>query len=78
MLVFAGTRDSLCNLDPLTKVLAKLNAPWELEIIEGGNQSFNIPKSSYLTQLEVYGQILRKRLNGWNLEKSLILYIKEA
>lgn len=62
MLFFAGTRDSLCDLELLKNVLDRLKVPWDLEIIEGGDHSFNIPISSNLTQLEVYGQVLKKTI----------------
>jgi len=58
MLFFAGTRDSLCNLEKLTGVLNKLSAPWELNIIEGGDHSFRTPKSMGLSETEVYINLL--------------------
>jgi predicted alpha/beta-hydrolase family hydrolase len=58
MLFFAGTRDSLCNLEKLTEVLNKLNSRWELDIIEGGDHSFRTLKSMGLNETEVYGHIL--------------------
>jgi len=63
MLFFSGTRDSLCDLNLLNKVLKKLTAPWTLEIIEGGDHSFNVLKSMNLTQQEVYDQILNKTIS---------------
>ena len=36
MLFFAGTRDTLCDMDLLQKVLNRLQAPWEMETIKGG------------------------------------------
>ena len=62
MLFFAGTRDSLCDLEALNTVLERLAASWELEIIEGGDHSFRLPKSSGRSQEEIYEQILRKTL----------------
>jgi hypothetical protein len=44
MLLFAGTRDSLCDMNLLKKVLEKLNSSWSFEIIEGGDHPFNISK----------------------------------
>ncbi len=64
MLFFAGTRDPLCDLDLLKAVLSRLQAPWELEIIEGGDHSFNVPKSFETDQDAVFGGILGKIL-GW-------------
>ena len=62
MLFFAGTRDSLCDLSTLNKVLERLSAPWELQIIEGGDHSFRLPKSADRSQEEVYEQIFQKTL----------------
>ena len=62
MLFFAGTRDSLCNLAALNGVLERLSPSWELQIIEGGDHSFRVPKSADRSQEEVYEQILQKTL----------------
>ncbi len=62
MLFFAGTRDPLCDLELLRGVLAHLTAPWDLELIEGGDHSFNVPKSMGSDPQEVYGRILNKAL----------------
>lgn len=62
MLFFAGTRDSLCDLSTLNRVLERLSAPWELQIIEGGDHSFRLPKSAGRSQEEVYEHILQKTL----------------
>lgn len=69
MLFFAGTRDSLCNLEKLQTVLSKLSAPWELDIIEGGDHSFHIPKSMKITEQEIYERIV-KTARQW-IEKLL-------
>jgi hypothetical protein len=62
MLFFAGTRDSLCDLAVLNRVLERLSASWELQIIEGGDHSFRLPKSDGRSQEEVYEHILQKTL----------------
>lgn len=59
MLFFAGTRDSLCDLKKLQNVLKKLSAPWELEIIEGGDHSFHVPKSMGIKDYEIYERIVK-------------------
>ena len=59
MLFFAGTRDSLCDLTKLQSVLKKLSAPWKLEIIEGGDHSFHIPKSMGITESEIFDRIVK-------------------
>lgn len=62
MLFFAGTRDQLCDLQLLRQVLSKLTAPWELEVIDGGDHSFHVPKSHATDAAEIYEQILRRTL----------------
>jgi predicted alpha/beta-hydrolase family hydrolase len=62
MLFFAGTRDSLCDLDLLQAVLKNITASKELEIVEGGDHSFNMLKSSKISQEAVYGRILEKTI----------------
>lgn len=59
MLFFTGTRDSLCNIKRLQNVLSNLSAPWELEIIDGGDHSFHVPKSIKATEKEIYGRIVK-------------------
>lgn len=66
MLFFAGTRDSLCNLEKLTSVLNQLHAPWELEIIEGGDHSFHTPKSMGLSESDVHHHILNRTIEWLN------------
>jgi len=60
MLFFAGTRDPFCNLGRLDGVLARLTAPYELEIIEGGNHSFGIPRSDERTEADIHDRIAAK------------------
>lgn len=59
MLFFAGTRDTLCDLTLLQNVQKKLTAPWKLDIIEGGDHSFHIPKSMNVTEAEIYERIVK-------------------
>lgn len=63
MLFFAGSRDTLCDLDKLKGVLKNLMSNWELEVIEGGDHSFRLPKSVEHNELEVYQQFYRRTLN---------------
>jgi predicted alpha/beta-hydrolase family hydrolase len=62
MIFFAGTRDPFCRLDLLKPVLAKISAPWKLEIIEGGDHSFKVPKSTGKNREAVYQLLLDKTL----------------
>lgn len=69
LLFFNGTRDSLCDRPTLERVLAAVSAPWELEVIEGGDHSFRLPKGATLSPREVDDQILDVLLRwldaGW-------------
>jgi len=62
MLFFAGTRDPLCDLPLLSGVLARLSAPHRIEVIEGGDHSFNVPKAMGMSPEEVYHRILERAL----------------
>lgn len=67
MLFFAGTRDQLCDLELLNNVLSGLKTRWQLEVIEGGDHSFNVPKAYKTDQEEIYQHIL----------KGMLLWLKE-
>jgi len=62
MLFFAGTRDALCGIDILQKVLNRLQTPWELDTIEGGDHSFDLPKSFKTSEVDVYERILQRTI----------------
>jgi uncharacterized protein len=62
MLFFAGTRDPLCNMEKLREVLHRLPGQCDLEIVEGGDHSFNVPKSSSRSAELVHRQIVEKCL----------------
>ena len=62
MLFFAGTRDPLCNMEKLQEVLHRLPGQYDLEIVKGGNHSFNLPKSSSRSAESVHRQIVEKCL----------------
>lgn len=49
---------SLLDSISLMNVLAALKAPWHLEVIDGGDHSFNVPKSTGLMSDEVFRNIL--------------------
>jgi len=66
ILFFAGTRDPLCNMEKFNWVLSHLQAPREFFVIDGGDHSFHVPKSTGLTEQEIYGQIIRVT-NEWLL-----------
>jgi len=58
MLFFAGTRDPLCDMATLQSVLGRLTAPWNLEVIEGGDHSFHLPKSARLEETDIFSHIV--------------------
>jgi hypothetical protein len=64
MLFFAGTRDTLCDLDLLKPVVSRLKGPTVLEVIEGGDHSFVLPKLFNTSEEEVCDRIL-KRTIAW-------------
>ena len=59
-LFFAGTRDSLCDLPLLKKVLNRIKVARELEIIEGGDHSFNMLKSANIPPEQIHDRILTR------------------
>jgi predicted alpha/beta-hydrolase family hydrolase len=69
MLYFAGTRDSLCDLESLKNVLKRLKTPWDLEVIEGGDHSFKLPKS-YGTPVEEINAYLLEKTVAWLKRRS--------
>ena len=62
MLFFAGTRDPLCKMEKLREVLHQLPGQFDLEIVEGGDHSFKLPKSSPSSKDSVHRQIVGKCL----------------
>lgn len=68
MLFFAGTRDPLCDLNLLEPVLRRLGTRAQWSVIEGADHSFNVPKSSGLTTLDIYKKIVCQSIR-W-LERS--------
>jgi predicted alpha/beta-hydrolase family hydrolase len=63
MLFFVGTRDPLCDPAQLRSVLRRLEAPSDLDTIEGGDHSFRLRKSANTTQQEVYDRVLQKTVD---------------
>ncbi|HKY36968.1 MAG TPA: alpha/beta family hydrolase [Polyangiaceae bacterium] len=50
VLFIQGTRDSLCPLDELEKARARMTAPSELFVVEGGNHSLEATRTALKTQ----------------------------
>ena len=66
MLFLAGTRDTLCDLNILKTVLGRLKASWDLEVVDGGDHSFRVPKSHAVSQEDTYAQILQAVMDWLN------------
>ena len=64
MLFMAGTRDPFCNLDLMRPVVKRLGKRGVLEIIEGGDHSFRVPRKTEQVQETVYAGIL-ERSHRW-------------
>jgi len=62
MLFVAGSRDPLCDLSILRTVLSRLSAPWELTVIEGGDHSFRLYRTSRSSQMEIHRRIVQSIL----------------
>lgn len=57
MLFVAGTRDPFCPLPTLREATEQIPAPVALEVIEGGDHSFKVRKSSGRTTAETWASI---------------------
>jgi len=64
MLFVTGTRDAFCDMTLLKGVVDRLGRRATLKVIEDGDHSFRLPKSSETRQQEVYASILDETL-GW-------------
>ena len=62
MLFFAGTRDTLCDLELLKPVAARLKAPAVLELVEGGDHSFILPRSLDISEDDVTKDLRENRI----------------
>ena len=62
MLFFAGTRDPFCNRAKLDGMLDRLTTPYDLEVIEGGNHSFGLPRTDARTDSDIHDRIAAKCL----------------
>jgi uncharacterized protein len=59
MLFLTGTRDALCDLTLLRPVLAKLGRRATLHVVEGGDHSLDVLKSSGRSRADVLSEVLR-------------------
>jgi predicted alpha/beta-hydrolase family hydrolase len=58
MLFVQGSRDPLCHLDLLQRVLDGLSAPVDLHVIQDGAHSFQLPKSRGRSTDDVWDEIV--------------------
>jgi predicted alpha/beta-hydrolase family hydrolase len=58
MLFVEGTRDPFCPLDTLKKVIQKLDAPVELAVIEDGDHSLKVRRSSGRTTEDAWAEAI--------------------
>lgn len=56
-LFLVGTRDPFCDLALLKEVVAGLDRPGRIHVVEGGNHSFEVAASAGRSQDEVYAEI---------------------
>lgn len=64
MLFIEGTRDPFCPLDTLDEVRSDLQAPSEVAIIDDGDHSFKVRKSSGRSIQDAWGEVIAAA-SGW-------------
>jgi uncharacterized protein len=64
MLFLQGSRDSLADLKLLKPLCSRLGKKAELFVIEGGDHSFHVPKSSGRSDEEVLDAVVKKTADG--------------
>ena len=64
MLFVQGSRDAFGTPAELRPILAKLEAPAELHVVEGGDHSFKVPKRAGISQDAVY-EVILDRIERW-------------
>jgi len=67
MLFVTGTRDTFCDMALLEGVVARLGDQATLEVVEDGDHSFRLPKSSETPSQDVYNSILARTLSWLDL-----------
>ena len=63
-LFLQGTRDSLCDLELLKRELARWGGTATLEIVDGGDHSFAVPRSAGKSREEVLADLV-ERFDRW-------------
>ena len=64
MLFVQGSRDAFGTTEEIRSLIKRLKLPATLEAIEGADHSLKVPKSSGLTQAQVYDSIM-ERIVSW-------------
>jgi predicted alpha/beta-hydrolase family hydrolase len=64
LLFVQGSKDTFGTPEELRPILAGLTAPSTLEVIEGGDHSFKVPKKGGPTQDEIYNRVI-DRIVDW-------------
>ena len=64
ILIVQGSRDALGTPEELRPVLVPLGATATLQVVEGGDHSFKVPKSGPITQAEVFERV-QDEIVGW-------------
>jgi predicted alpha/beta-hydrolase family hydrolase len=64
MLFVQGSRDTFGTPEELRPIIAKLAAPVDLYVVEGGDHSFKVPKRSGAPQAEVH-RAIQDHVAGW-------------
>jgi predicted alpha/beta-hydrolase family hydrolase len=67
LLFVTGTRDTFCDMALLKGVVRRLGRQATLEIVDGGDHSFRLPKSEASSQQDVYAHILARTLRWLGL-----------
>jgi len=64
MLIVQGSRDAFGTPEELRPALAPLGATATLQVVEGGDHSFKVPKRGPITQEEVFARV-QDEIAGW-------------
>ena len=64
MLFLQGSRDAFGTPAELRPILAKLEPPAELHVVEDGDHSFKVPKRAGISQDAVY-EVILDRIERW-------------
>lgn len=62
-LLISGSRDRLCDLDLLRNTLAGAQCSWQLDVIEGGDHSFKVPKAMHRSLDDIHAWIIQRSLD---------------